>query len=276
LHPIFYQYEIFGQPRVIAGYGTMVALGIVFGTSMALLLARRRGLDVVNVLLVALIAVTAGLVGSYLLFIVTVLDRAIQDPSILLQGGLVFYGGPLAAIPAAWIACKRLEVDPGKVADVAAPSLALGHALGRLGCFLGGCCFGAKWDGPCAVTFSHEMSPAAALSIPRHPVQLYESGFLIIAVIVTLLVFPRVRAGGQIGLSYLLAYAVWRMGVEMIRGDVIRGYLIEGWLTTSQTVSLVLLPLGMIGLILLGRRGRGPLVTRRVAQIVGDGSSKTS
>lgn len=270
MHPIIYQYELFGYQRFVAGYGMMVALGIVLGTTMALVLAKRRGLDVVNALLVCLIAVTAGLVGSYLLFVVTMIGPALRNPSILLQGGLVFYGGPLAAVPAAWIASRKLEVDPGKLADIAAPSLALGHALGRLGCFLGGCCFGAKWSGPWAVTFTHEIAPAAAPSMPRHPVQLYESVFLIVAVLLSILLSPRARASGQIGLSYLLAYALWRMSIETIRGDAIRGYLIPGWLTTSQTVSLALIPLGIMGLIWLGRRGR-----RGAASLAGAESSKT-
>jgi phosphatidylglycerol:prolipoprotein diacylglycerol transferase len=258
VHPILYQYELFGQERVIAGYGVMVALGMVLGATMAVVISRRQGLDPINVLLVTLIALTAGLIGSYLLFVATMIPEALSDPTILLQGGLVFYGGPLAGIPAAWIACRKLEVNPLKLADVAAPALALGHALGRMGCFLGGCCFGDKWGGPWAVTFTHHIAPASYPPMPRHPVQLYESGFLIVATLAAMLIWPRSKAAGQVGLLYLMSYSLWRLFVETLRADSVRGYVIPGLLTTSQTISVLIVPCCLVGLFWLQRRKANP------------------
>lgn len=254
MHPILYKYEVFGFERPIAGYGVLLALGMVLGVSLAIVVARRRGMDLVNVLLVALIAITAGLIGSYLVFVATMIPAALEDPRVLLQGGLVFYGGPLAAVPAAWIACKRLEVHPLKMADVAAPALALGHALGRMGCFLGGCCFGREWAGPWAVTFTHELAPASMPPVPRHPVQLYEAAILLLISLATLLLWPRARRHGQIGLVYLMAYSLWRVFVETLRADTVRGYVIPGWVTTSQAIALVLIPLCVAGLWWLRRK----------------------
>jgi phosphatidylglycerol:prolipoprotein diacylglycerol transferase len=256
VYPILYQYTIFGQHRLIAGYGLMVALGLVLGLGMAVLLARRRGLEVVNALLVALIAVVAGLIGSFLLFVLTIVPELIRNPSLPLAAGLVFYGGPLAAVPAAVIACRRLGVPALKMADVAAPSLALGHALGRMGCFLGGCCFGRPWDGPLAVVFTHPLAPAASPALPRHPVQLYESLFLMAASLAMILLWPRTKGDGRLALGYVGAYALWRFAAELLRADVVRGYVVQGWVTTSQAISLAILPVAVAGIWWLGRRAR--------------------
>lgn len=256
MHPILYEYSVLGYQRFVAGYGLMVALGIVFGLGMVIALAHRRRLDIVNALLVALISVVAGLIGSFLLFLVTIIPVALRDPSMLLQGGLVFYGGPLAAVPAAWIACRRLGIAPMKMADISAPSLAIGHALGRLGCFLGGCCYGRAWDGPWAVIFTHPLSPASRPAVPRHPVQLYESLVLLVIVGSILLLWPRAKGDGRHALAYVLAYITWRFAVEFLRDDEVRGFLIPGLLTTSQAISLALVPVIVIGFRWLGRRAK--------------------
>jgi phosphatidylglycerol:prolipoprotein diacylglycerol transferase len=256
VHPIIYQYSVFGQQRLVAGYGLMVGLGVLLGLAMAVVLARRRGLDVVNSLLVALIAIVAGLIGSFLLFLVTILPELVRNPGLPLAAGLVFYGGPLAAVPAAVVACRRLGVPVLKMADVAAPSLTLGHALGRMGCFLGGCCYGRPWDGPWAVLFTHPLAPAASPALPRHPVQLYESLFLLVVTLALLVLWRRTRGDGRLALGYVAAYSLWRFVVEIVRADTVRGYVVPGWITTSQAISLGLFPLAVAAIWWLGRRAR--------------------
>lgn len=261
MHPILFEYSVFGQQRVVAGYGLMIALGVLFGVGVVVFLSRRRQLDVVNVVLVALIAIGAGILGSYLLFVVTVLPEAIHDPAILLMGGLVFYGGPLLGVPAGYIASRKLALPPLKVADIAAPALTLGHALGRMGCFLGGCCFGNKHEGPLAVIFTHPLAPAAHPSMPRHPVQLYESLFLLILSLLLMLTWSRAKGDGRVALVYVVTYACWRIFIETMRNDTVRGYLIPGLITTSQSISLALIPAALIGLWLLRRRERAKLTS---------------
>ena len=114
MHPVLYEFSLLGFPRVVAGYGSMLVLGIVFGTCTAIALAWRRGIDPVNMLLVGLVSIAAGLAGSYVLFVLTIIPEAIEDPRILLAGGLVFYGGPLAGIPAGWIAARSLETGSAR------------------------------------------------------------------------------------------------------------------------------------------------------------------
>ena len=256
MHPILYEYSIFGYTRPVAGYGLMLALGLVCGMCTAMALAHRRRHDVVNVVLVALIAIAAGLAGSFLLFYITMIPEAIRNPRVLLTGGLVFYGGPLGAVPAAYIAARKMGLAPPKLADIAAPALSLGHACGRLGCFLGGCCYGGKSDAPWAVVFTNPLSPASIPPVPRHPVQLYEALVLLVISIATLLLWPRSRGDGRLALAYVVAYAIWRFIVETMRDDDIRGFLIPGYLTTSQAISLLLVPAGIAGIIWLRRRAR--------------------
>ncbi len=251
MHPVFYEFDLFGFHRVVAGYGSMLVAGIILGLGTAMALARRRGVDPINALLVALIAVGAGIVGSYLVFLLTVLPELVVDPSIALQGGLVFYGGPLAGVPAAALACRWFRIPALHMADLAAPALTIGHAMGRLGCFLGGCCFGRPWDGPFAVTFTHVLAPAAHPSVPRHPVQLYEAAVLLAISLATQLLWRRSTHAGQVGLLYLIAYALWRFVVETMRADDVRGFVVPGLVSTSQAIALAVVPFAVLGLYLL-------------------------
>ncbi len=264
MHPILYEYTFLGQQRLVAGYGLMVALGVLVGLGMVIALAHRRRLDIINTVLVALIAIGAGLLGSYLLFLITIIPDAIENPAALLTGGLVFYGGPLAAVPAGVIAARRMGIAPLKMVDVAAPALALGHACGRMGCFLGGCCFGCATTSPLSVVFTHPLAPAAHPAIARHPVQMYEALFLLTAAVIMLTLWRRTRGDGRQALGYLLAYTVWRFVIEIFRDDVVRGFVIPGWITTSQAISIGLVPLAVLGLVWLGRRARPDSLLGRI------------
>jgi len=245
MYPLLYEYTIAGYHRPVAGYGLMVALGMVTGLAVALRTGHRRGLDGVHIALVTLLAIIAGIIGCYLLFVVTILPQAWRDPTVLWQGGLVFYGGPLLAVPVAYMACRRLKLPAWQVADIAAPALAVGHGFGRMGCFLGGCCYGAKWDSPWAVVFTHQLAPASYPPLPRHPLQLYEAAFLLVATAVMLWWWPRLRRHGQLALSYVVAYGLWRFVVEYWRADGVRGYLVPDLLSTSQAISLVVAPVAL-------------------------------
>jgi phosphatidylglycerol:prolipoprotein diacylglycerol transferase len=261
--PILFRYSFLGYERVVAGYGLMLALGILAGLGTVLLLARRRRLDAINTLIVGLVAIGAGLVGSYVLFVITILPQVVERPSLLLTGGLVFYGGPLAAAPAAWLAARRFGLAPLKIADIAAPALSLGHAFGRLGCFLGGCCYGGKWDGPWHVVFTSPIAPAATPPLPRHPVQLYESAFLLAISLATQLLWRRTGGDGRVALIYVAAYAVWRFVAETMRDDGVRGFLVPGLVSTSQAISLALVPAAGLAWWVLRRRATRAAATRR-------------
>jgi phosphatidylglycerol---prolipoprotein diacylglyceryl transferase len=160
------------------------------------------------------------------------------------QGGLTLYGAILFAVPAAIWYCRRKRLDFLAVADLVAPYLLVGQAIGRLGCFLEGCCYGAVTRGRFGVRLPGHAAPV-------HPAQLYEAGAdLVLAALVAFA--PRGR-GARFGWT-LLGYAAARSAIEMVRADP-RGAL--GPLSTSQIIAI---PAAAAGawLILRARRGGQP------------------
>ncbi len=201
------------------------------------------------------------------------------------EGGLVYYGGPLGSL--VYLAWRFLLVRGGlpeeergararltrflRYTDIMAPSLALAHAFGRVGCVMAGCCFGLPWDHHLAIAYPPESEAYLPGGGGRFPVPLMEAGFE--ALLFGLLVWlrPRKRRHGDLTLVYLLAYPVARSVLEVLRGDHIRGFLTEipvaplnrmlglpehtpTLLTTSQAVSVVVV-LGAL-LVLWARRRR--------------------
>ena len=164
------------------------------------------------------------------------------------QGGLTFYGALLFAIPGAIWYCRRKRLDVLAVGDLVAPCLLVGQAIGRLGCFLEGCCYGAATSGPLGVRF-----PGHALD--RHPTQLYESAAdLVIAGLLWFVLRPRARGRGEVVGWMLTLYGAARAVIELWRDDP-RGGL--GPLSTSQLLAIPAIALGVWLIVRGARRGSG-------------------
>ncbi|HLH15885.1 MAG TPA: prolipoprotein diacylglyceryl transferase, partial [Bryobacteraceae bacterium] len=172
-----------------------------------------------------------------------------------LQAGGVFYGGLIAALVMAWWYMRRMKLPGLRTADVFAPAIALGHGIGRLGCFAAGCCWGVECHLPWAVTFTNPVANelvGVPLNKPLHPTQLYESlaEFLIFAFL-----YWRIRrphATGQIISLYLILYSTARFTVEFFRYHE-QGNLWGTPLDTSQWISIGLFLLGASWFV-VGRR----------------------
>ena len=254
MHPILF--EIGGFP--IYTYGVLLAAAYLLGLQLALVRARARGLDQNRVMDLGIWIIVSALVGAKLLLLIVEWDTYGRSPGELLtlvRSGGVFYGGLIVAVIVALWYLWRHRMPVWTVTDVFAPGIALGHVIGRMGCFFAGCCFGRPADVPWAVTFT---SPYAAenvgtpINIPLHPTQLYEAGAELL--ILGLLLFTE-RKGrpfpGRTFWGYMLLYAISRFVIEMYRGDP-RGLV--GAFSTSQFVSLLIIPISIIMLILLARR----------------------
>jgi phosphatidylglycerol:prolipoprotein diacylglycerol transferase len=153
------------------------------------------------------------------------------------QGGLTFYGGLLLALPGGLWYVRRKRLDTGRVADIAAPCIMLGLALGRVGCFFNGCCYGVATDGPLGVQFPGHPGPV-------HPTQLYEAaGALLLAAALYAGVRWRGRGRGAVLGWMLVGYGVLRTVIEIFRDDP-RGSI--GPLSTSQIISIPLIALGVV------------------------------
>jgi phosphatidylglycerol:prolipoprotein diacylglycerol transferase len=126
---------------------------------------------------------------------------------------------------------------------VLAPGVAIGQAIGRLGCFAAGCCYGRAADVPWAVTF-HDVyatrQVGTPIDTPLHPTQLYESAATLAIFIFLRWLSGRKRFDGQVTLAYILLYAVARFVIEFYRGDAARGMVLGGWLSTSQFIAILM------------------------------------
>jgi phosphatidylglycerol---prolipoprotein diacylglyceryl transferase len=218
-------------------YGVLLALGFAAALFTAIALGREAGIGSDDIGDICLVALITGLIGGRLLFVAVEWDQFAGDlKSILLRrDGFVFFGGLLLAVPSTIFFVKRRGLSLPVVADIMAPAVALGHSIGRLGCFAQGCCYG----GPCefGVTFPPD-SPASYDfgGVPVHPTQLYESLALII-LFGLLLKFRGARPfAGAVFLVYLASYAVIRFGIEFLRADD-RGFYAVG-LSVSQWISI--------------------------------------
>lgn len=148
-------------------------------------------------------------------------------------GGSVFYGGLIGGLFAGFLSMRYQKLDYGLTSDCAAPSVALFHAWGRVGCFLGGCCYGVEWEH--GITFTNALVESAN-GVPRVPVQLYEAGLELALFGLLSLMLSKGWLKNQLLSIYLLLYSVGRFALEFWRGDEYRGFLFG--LSTSQLISI--------------------------------------
>jgi phosphatidylglycerol:prolipoprotein diacylglycerol transferase len=254
MYPILF--EIGGFP--VYTYGVLLAAAYLLGLQFALVRARARGLDANRVMDLGIWIIISALIGAKLLLLVVEFEAFKQNPRellTLLRSGGVFYGGLIAAVAVAMWYMRRHRLPVWGVSDAFAPGIALGHVIGRLGCFFAGCCFGRQTDVPWAVTFTSEyaaQNPGTPLNVPIHPTQLYEAGAELIILGILLLLERKGRSfAGRTFWGYMLLYGVTRFIIEFYRGDA-RGMI--GDLSTSQFVSMILVPLSVVMLIVLSRR----------------------
>jgi len=202
-----------------------------------------------KILDLAFYLIIAAIVGSRLLYIIIQYKYYIENPLEMIKiwsGGLVYYGGfILALVVAVWYMRKK-HLPIWKTIDIMTPSIAIGQAIGRLGCFSAGCCFGKETTLPWGVTFSNPES-LAKLGVPLHPTQLYSSinAFIIFFILMVAKRFK--RFDGFLIWLYMLLYSITRPIIELFRGDN-RGFVIEGVLSTSQFIGIVM---GIISIFML-------------------------
>src|SRR5215469_12077165 len=167
----------------IPTYGTLVAIGFLLGLWIAVRLAKRAKLPAEPVTNLAIYCALAGLVGAKLFMILFDFQQYWNDPASLftlntLQAAGVYQGGFLLALLTAILYIRHNHLPAFETCDVFAPGVALGQAIGRIGCFAAGCCRGTACNRPWAVTFTniqaHDLTDVP-LGIPLHPAQLYEA-----------------------------------------------------------------------------------------------------
>jgi phosphatidylglycerol:prolipoprotein diacylglycerol transferase len=236
----------------IPTYGVLVTAGFLLGLWVAARLATRSGLNSDAVVNLGISCALAGIVGAKLLMLIFDFRYYSQNPREIfslatLQAGGVFQGGLILAVATAFVIVRRNKLPGLATADVLAPGVALGHAIGRLGCFSAGCCWGIECHLPWAVTFRNPVSNqlfGTPLNIPLHPTQLYEAGAeaLIFGLLYRRFLRPH-RAGTIIAL-YLVLYSSVRFLVEFIR-DHDQPNPFDGPLSSAQWIALATLAAGV-------------------------------
>lgn len=255
MYPVLFEY---GFVKIFT-YGLMVASGFFVGIVLAARQGEKEGLDPQKILDLCFYILISAIVGARLMFVVIDYPYFIERPLQALmfwKGGLVYYGGLLAAAFTGWRFVVRHKLPVWKIADIIGPSLAIGQGVGRWGCFFAGCCYGKPTDLPWAITFSDPKS-LAPTDIPLHPTQIYLSlnGFLIFGILVWLR--KRKTFDGQIFWAYGVLYSIGRFIIEYLRDDH-RGSVFGDLLSTSQFIGVFVFVFSIFMLVRLSKNKLQP------------------
>ena len=225
-------------PVTMYSYGLMVAFGILAASLVVQYLATRRSLPAGPLIDVVFWIVIAGLVGARGTYVMLHLDEFRSSAMAvfkLQQGGLVFQGGLALGILAAAVFLRRYKLALWPSLDILSVGVPLAHALGRIGCFLNGCCYGRPYTGLLAVRFPGHLRYV-------HPTMLYESAALVGLFVILFRTEQRSRFSGQVTAWYLVGYGSIRFCIEFLRGDP---RLMIGPLSLFQLVSIVMILSGI-------------------------------
>jgi phosphatidylglycerol---prolipoprotein diacylglyceryl transferase len=255
VHPIAIQLGSF----TITWYGVMVALGFLAGLWTASRRSPREGVSPEQILDLGPWVIIGAIVGARALYVVSYWRQFADEPLEIIavwHGGLVYYGGLIGDILACILYTRLNKVPLAKLADIVAPSIALGHVFGRIGCLLNGCCYGHTCSLPWAIVYPQEfyLRNSVSKDAALHPTQIYESLLNLILYLALAQLYRRKKFDGQVFATYLVGYALLRSFVELFRGDYPTSQLVAGWITPAHWVSLVILIAGVVALRILSSR----------------------
>lgn len=292
-------FRIPGLNLAVHSYGALYVCGLLMGMFVAFRQAKRGNKYHNDILDFGFWALVGALLGARILFIIVEARHYFIDspfteipylnipiPSVLAlwTGGFVFWGGVVGGVIALVLFCKKRNIPLAELADICAPGLAIGHAVGRIGCVTGGCCYGyASYhldqagqiiaDTPFAIAFPKgsiafdnlltqasgetlALMQRTGATVPLFPVQILESFGNVAIFFILMLLIPVKRAHGQLALLYFILYSIMRSIAETFRGDSARGFVIDNVLSTSQFISVVMSLAALVVIIILSYRNK--------------------
>lgn len=245
MHPIAFTLG----PLTVRWYGVMAAVGFLMAVMFIQFNRKEAKLTSDQASNMIFIAMISGVLGSRIFYVIQFWEQFRDNWADIVRidkGGLVFFGGFILALISLYTYCRKIKVDFIKVFDIMTPAMTIGHACGRIGCFLNGCCFGTvtkSWFGVTYPLYSEPYMryPGAAL----HPVQLYEAFFNIVTCGVMFFLVRKVRYKGVPTGAYFISYGVLRFIIEFFRGDNAKIF----GLTIAQYIGIGVIIMGTIFLV---------------------------
>ncbi|RPJ42979.1 MAG: prolipoprotein diacylglyceryl transferase [Candidatus Latescibacterota bacterium] len=208
-------------PFPIRSYGVMIALSFAIGIWLAVRRGRKRGVDPGRITDLSIVILIASIVGARLLYVLPYWGEFAANPLRVFEiwrGGLTMYGGLAGAVLASALYMRAKRMPFWKVADIVAPSVALGLSLTRVGCFLNGCCFGVPNPSGWGVRFPpHSAAGSEFYGVPLHPAQLYDSAVGLFLFLLLLLLDGKLRRDGRLFLVFIGLYGVARFFLDRVR-----------------------------------------------------------
>lgn len=258
MHPVLFQIGWFALPT----YGFLVALGVLIGMALSARNSKQEGVDPELAWNLGILVTLSGIIGAKVLLVVNDWGFYTRNPAQIfslntLRAGGVFSGGLLAALVAAAWYIRRHRLPALALCDAFSPGLALGHAIGRLGCFSAGCCYGKETHAAWGVVFTNPLAASISgtpLGVPLHPTQLIEAAVELCNFLLLSWLFRRKSFDGQVFGTYIAIYGVARYFIEFLRGDPGRGEVFGGLMTGTQLISILLVIAG--GILWLRRQPR--------------------
>lgn len=242
-------------------YGTLIAVSYILGV---FLIAKRSYVyefTKSNVYICSVLAAAGMIAGAKLLYFFTVMPTYIKNWDIIRSSpfeaiyyafsGYVFYGGLAGAAIMIYLYCIQMDLNFFKFMNVITPAIPFIHSIGRIGCFMGGCCYGIEYHGLFCVHFPYNEFITELNRVPRFPVQLFEAVSLFLLFIILYANSKHKYNDGFLPGIYLTAYGIIRFFTEFLRGDVSRGFFLS--LSTSQWISFLAV---ISGVYLLYKKSR--------------------
>lgn len=240
MHPILLRIGSFP----VHSYGFLIAFGFLLCVWVSKREGERQGISGERMVDIGFWCLLVGMIGCRALYVITRWDYYIDHLIEILyvwEGGLVFFAGPLLNIPFFLWYSKKHNMPRWKVLDIGATAVPLAHAFGRLGCLSAGCCHGRPTGGEWGIKLYSELVEPHLRGIYLHPTQIYESISLFILFFALRRMRFHKKFDGQLACAYLIGYSIIRSVIEMFRGDSIRGFVIDGILSTSQFISILVI-----------------------------------
>jgi phosphatidylglycerol---prolipoprotein diacylglyceryl transferase len=227
-------------------YGLMLALAFIAGIWLTSRNAKKRGIESDSIWNLGLIVIFSALIGAKVLLFFSDYSYYSQNPREIfslstLRSDGVYYGGLLLALAASVLYVWKAKLPGWEIADMAAPGIALGQSIGRLGCLSAGCCYGKPTTLPWGIRFTDPYAfdnVGVPLNVPLHPTQVYEALGTFLLFLFLMWRLKTRRFTGQAILEFFALYAALRFVVEFYRDDD-RGFVLNGLLSTPQLIGIL-------------------------------------